>query len=394
MENLSELQAFDALAKHARLADLVALVRSLANDAADAHKADWKAPEKLKTLAEEKKLDAKEAAIDLGGLGDPLEVLQVGPKSHNERSLVRALWAHAVAETRPKSSEDEDKLATAALWLAAHTPFDATMLLDRALGDEAADLWAAIAQRIKLIDRGDGDVDPNEALIGAAALGTSSSPEAMKHAKKLATELTDPALVRLLHREVAPEPKPPTELVGEVRLAPRGPIATTVLAVTGLLFVIHVVRLSARAALGYRKPATVTISETGARVRYKTEVLGRTLRERDVVLGREGLASVLREVRYPRAAFYAGLFFLAVGSYVGVHTLADGVRSASPSLLLTGLVFVAIGVLLDFGLGSLAPGAKGRCRLIFVPKAGAPICVSGVDLERVDVALNRLAKPT
>jgi hypothetical protein len=393
MENLTELEAFDALAKHPRLADLVALVRGLATDAASARSRDWKAPEKRKTLAEEHKLDAKEATTELGDL---LQVLEAGPKSQNERSLLRALWGHAVAESRPKTTEDEDKLASTALWLAAHTPFDATMLFDRALGDEAEELWVAIGDLIQQVDRGEGEAGRAEALVGAAALAASSAPSATKVAERLVGELRDPALVRILRRDVPPvakeSPPDPVELAGEIRLAPRGAIVTAALALSGILLVMHAVRLSARAALGYKNPARVTISETGARVRWRTEILGRTIRERDVVLGREGLASVLREVRYPRAAFYAGLFFLAVGSFVGVRTLADGVRAASPSLLLTGLVFVALGILLDFGLGSLVPGVVGRCRLIFVPRAGAPLCVAEVSSKDVDLALTRLAK--
>jgi len=398
MEETREEQAFDALAKHARLADLVALVRTLATSAAETHAADWRAPDKLKAQAEERKLDSKEAATDMG---DALLVLEVGPKSEGERALVRALWAHAVAESRPKSTEDEDRLAKTALWLAAHTPFDATMLFDRALGDEAADLWAAVADRVRQIDLGElGGAGRCEALVGAAALGASSSPSAMKQAGRLAGEVKDAALVRLLHGSVAgvvprkpSKVSEPSELSGEVLYVPRGPVTATVLALTGLLLVMHVVRLSARAALGYKRPATVTITEAGARVRWRTEILGRTLRDRDVVIGREGLASILREVRYPRAAFYAGLFFLAVGSFVGVRTLADGVRAASPTLLLAGFVFVALGVLVDFVLGSLVPGAVGRCRLLLVPRAGASICVSGVDARGVDLALARLATP-
>jgi hypothetical protein len=396
MEETSDLQAFDALAKHARLPDLVALVRLLAASAAEARAADWKAPAKLKALAEERKLDSKEAATDAG---DALAILEHGPKSAPERALARALWAHAVAEARPKSTEDEDRLAKSALWLAAHTPFDATRLFDRALGDEAAELWAAIADRVRQIDLGTGDdVDRGEALIGAAALGASTSDSAKKAAKKLATEVSDPALARLLRQEkeeVAPTKllREPSLLRGEVFYAPRGVVTTTFLALSGLLCVIHLFRLSGRAALGYKKPATVAISESGARVSWRTEILGRTLRDRDLVIGREGLASVLREVRYPRTAFYAGLFFLALGSFVGVRTLADGVRSASPTLLLAGLVFVALGIGLDFVLGSLVPGATGRCRLFLVPRAGASICVQGVDAKSVDLALARLATP-
>jgi hypothetical protein len=402
MAGTAEIQAFDALAKHARLADLVALVRAVATSAAEARNTDWGAPDKVRSLAEERKLSAGETSMEMG---DALRVLEVGPKTSEERALARALWAHAVAETHPKSTEEEDRLAEAALWLAAHTPFDATMLFDRALGEDAVELWAAVAGCIRRIDQaasGSGiEVDPGgtggvpsaglgrcEALLGAAALGTSSSATAMKHAALLANEVNDPALARLLRRE--PRERD-SELEGEVLYAPRGLFVTTLLALTGLLLAMHLVRLLARAALGYRKPAKVTISEYGARIRWRAEILGRTIRDDDVLFGREGLASVVREVRYPRVAFYAGLFFLAVGTFVGVRTLADGVRSASPPLLLSGLVFVALGILFDFVLGSLVPGAGGRCRLVLVPRTGASICVAGVDVKQADLALTRLA---
>jgi hypothetical protein len=390
MEEKLELLAFDALAKHARLADLVVITRSLATSAVERRTPDWRSASQVKALAEERKLEPKDTTTDMG---DALSILEVGPKSPKEQALVRALWAHAVAENRPKTPEDEDRVAGDALWLAAHTPFDATMLLDRALGEDAADLWGAIAERVRQIEDEKGDVRRGEALVGAAALGASSSEAASKHAAKLAGEVKDAAVMRLLRRETATEAQS-AKLSGEVRPPPRGPLATTVLALTGLLFVIHLVRLSARAALGYRRPATLTLSDGGARVRWHTEILGRTMRDREVVIGREGLVSILREVRYPRSAFYAGLFFLVVGSFVGVRTLADGVRAASPSLLLTGLVCVALGIVLDYGLGSVAPGASGRCRVVVVPRAGSAICVADVDVNQADAALARLAAPT
>lgn len=90
-------------------------------------------------------------------------------------------------------------------------------------------------------------------------------------------------------------------------------------------------------------------------------------------------------------SFYAGLLALAVGSYVGVATLVDGVRAASPSLLLTGLVIVAAGIGLDFLLGSLAPGATGRVRVAFVPRKGPTVCIGNVDAKRADAALRKLS---
>jgi len=390
MEDQLELEAYEALAKHARLADLVVIARSLATSAVEKRSADWRSASQVKALAEERKLEAKDAVTEMG---DALSVLEIGPRARKERALLAALWAHAVAESRPKSTEDEDRVAMEILWLAAHTPFDATKLLDRALGEDAGELWTAIAERMRRTDAVEkDDVPRGERLVGAAALGASSSPTAVKEAKSLATSSQDAALVRMLRPDVVH--REPTELSGEMHPAPRGPVATTLLAITGLLFVIHAARLSARAALGFRRPAVLTVSETGARVRWRTEILGRTLRDRDVVLAHDGLATVMRDVRFPSAAFYAGLFFLVLGSFVGVRTLADGVRAASPSLLLTGLVFVASGILLDFVLVGLLPGSSGRCRVILVPRAGSPLCVAGVDAERADAALARLlAKP-
>jgi hypothetical protein len=388
MAEMAEMRAFDALAKHERLADLVALVRAVAMPAAETHAVDWRAPEKVKSLALERKLDGTEASANLADL---LRVLEVGPESPEDHALARALWAHAVAEARPKSTEEEDQLAKASLWLAAHTPFDATMLFDRALGDEAGDLWAAVAHRVRQLEQGAApDMDRVEALVGAAALARSGSPLAQKHASALADDVKDPGMARLLRRE--PPPGEDAELEGDLVYAPRGVVATTLLALSGILFFIHVTRLTARAALAYKKPAKVTVSATSVRIHWHTEILGRTLRDRDVVLAREGLASVAREVRYPRAAFYAGLFFLAAGSFVGVRTLADGVRAASPTLLLTGFVFVALGILLDFALGSLVPGAAGKCRLFIVPTRGSSICLAGVDAAQADAALGKLSR--
>jgi hypothetical protein len=118
-------------------------------------------------------------------------------------------------------------------------------------------------------------------------------------------------------------------------------------------------------------------------------MLGRTLREKEHVIVRAGLVRVVREVRYPRLAFYAGLLALAFGSYIGVRAFVDGVRSASPSLLLIGLVIVLIGIAADFVLGTLVPGSRGKVRLAFVPRSGPTVCVGNVDAKRADDAITR-----
>jgi hypothetical protein len=185
-----------------------------------------------------------------------------------------------------------------------------------------------------------------------------------------------------------------TPLVGELAAAPRGPVATGLLAFTGILFVALAARLVGRWVLAYRRPAEITLSEDGGvRVHWKTQLLGRTLRDRAVVVPRTGLARATRDVRYPSIALYAGLLALAVGSWVGVAAFVDGVRAASPSLLAWGLAIVALGLGIDFALSSLAPGARGRCRLLVVPRDGSRLCIGDVDTARADAVLARLSKP-
>ena len=116
-----ELRAFDALGTHAKLADLVTLTRTRALAAAEARKPAWTDAEKVKAQAEELKLTSEEAATPFG---NALAVLERGPEDDAERALACALWAHAIAEGRPKGREEEDKLATDVLWLATHTPFE------------------------------------------------------------------------------------------------------------------------------------------------------------------------------------------------------------------------------------------------------------------------------
>jgi hypothetical protein len=154
----------------------------------------------------------------------------------------------------------------------------------------------------------------------------------------------------------------------------------------------HAARLVARLALAYKRPAEVVLSSGSVRIRSRTEMLGRTLRDREIVIARAQLARATREVRYPRLAFYAGLLALAVGSWLGVSTFVDGVRSASPSLLATGLVIVAVGIALDFALSSIAPSATGKCRLLLIPREGPKVCIGGIETKRADAALALLAK--
>jgi hypothetical protein len=181
---------------------------------------------------------------------------------------------------------------------------------------------------------------------------------------------------------------------GDLSPPPRGPWLTAVLAITGLLLLVELGWLIARYVLMLKRPTEVLLTPTGLEIRGRTLMVGKLLREHATVIPREGLVRVTREVRYPRLPMYAGLIALALGSYVGVGLVVDGVRAASPSMLGTGLLIALIGLGLDFVLSSLVPGLTGKSRVVIVPRRGPVLCVTAVSPASADALLARLAKPS
>jgi hypothetical protein len=332
-------RAYDALSIHARITDLAEIARSVMKDAVESRNGDVNVS-RVAELAAKRQVAVADAETPFGNV---LDALGQRPADDNARALLRALAAHAIALQPPTTDEERDRAAHDLVWLAKHSPFDAVGLLDRAFGAAAAPLWKAVA---------------------AHALG----------ARDVEGKLLEP-------------------LVGELSPPPRGIWATAALAFTGVLFVLRFGRLFGRLALSFRKPAEISIAEDGGiRVRWRVELLGRTLGDRTVLVPRVALVRAVREVRYPRLASYAGLLALAIGTYVGIAALADGVRAASPSLVVWGIGIIAIGLALDFGLSVLVPGTTGRCRVVLVSRDGRKLCVGAVDIARADALLTRLAR--
>lgn len=347
-----DVRAYDALSQHPRIADLGSLAHALMTSAAEGRRSG-RPSKRVVDLAAERTLTRDDAVTPFG---NALEVLDRGPTSADERALARALAAHALAGHRPKDRDEEILAAHDLLWLAVHTAFDALGLIDRALGPDAPRLWTAILDALR------GGLT---GVLGPPAPGAGAGPDA-----------------------------PSRPLLGEMAQAPRSPLLTTALALTGVLLVTHAARLFGRIALAYKTPAEVALAEDGGvRVRWRVELLGRTLRDRDVLVPRAALGRAAREVRFSGLALYAGLLALVLGTYVGVAAFVDGVRAASPALLAVGLAIIALGLSLDFVFSCVVPAARGRCRVLLVPRTGRPLCIGDVDQARADDMLGRLAHP-
>ena len=341
-------------------------------------------------------------------LGNPLELLERGAQRPEEWELLSTLVALGISKLLPSAPESELELAGQLVWLATHTPCDALSRADAALGSKAPALWRAVARLVEEPALGGPDFGRAETLVAAAAVRASSSAVAGTLRRELAAKLEDPLVRELLrdselplerrHQEPGDEQthEGAQELAGELAPAPRGPLTTALLAFTLLLFVVEVGRLLGRYALSYRRPALLRLSERGLELEHRTELLGKVLRERKTLMPLSALSSVTREVRYSRAGLYAGLVALTIGTYLGMGLLVDGVRvpGGSPPLLGLAVLLIVLGLAIDYGLSSVADSARGKCRIIVVPRKGRKLCVGDLDQQRADAMLRAVRERT
>jgi hypothetical protein len=418
-EATSPQAVLDEIAALARGDDLARLVHTVAFAAADERRGTL--TDGLAEVFERAGLKPEDAETRFGNVLRALERSETEAAGSASRALLSGLLARGVALSPPVGADAEARVAEALLWLASHTPADALSGIDAALGEKAGGLWVAVAALVRKIDAGSAPLLGRPgALVGAAALCESASDAALAEACLLVDEIHDPVVKSLLgallganvaapKAEVPPEGEeaPPASagpasaqasgrsgvvVEGEVVAPPRGPAALVLLGITGILAAMHVGRLVARLALRYRRPAELRVTPKGVTVKSHTEVLGRTLREREVVIPIESLLRATREVRYPRLGLYAGLFALAVGSYFGASMLIDGVRAGSPELIGVAALLMAAGVGLDFLLESAGGGMRGKCRVVLVPRGGPALAVGDVDPVQADAALGRLKR--
>ncbi|AUX42937.1 hypothetical protein SOCE26_043770 [Sorangium cellulosum] len=412
----------DELAGHPHGDDLARVVHTAAFAAADERRSTLESG--LAELVDRAGLSVADAETRYGNAIRALERGTSEGAGSATRVLLATLLARGVALSPPEGVEAEGRVAEALVWLATYTSVDALTALDAALGERADGLWRAIATLVRRADQGAlPQLGRAGAILAAAALRASASPAARAEAAALVEEVRDPIVRSLLRDALAPARRPSrapdaadaataegggaaggdawatgeperasARLSGELTPPPRGPVQLVLLAVTGILFVIHLGRLAGRFLLRYRRPAALDVGPRGVTVRSRTELFGRVLRERETYIPVESLLRATREVRYPRLGLYAGLVALGLGTYVGVSLLVDGARAGSPELLGMGALVFAFGAALDFGLSHLGTASRGRCRVVLVPRKGPALALAGLERDAADLALARLPR--
>ncbi len=391
----------DEITSHPRGADLARLVLTAAFAAADERRTSL--GDGIHEIAERAGIKPEDAETSYGNVLRALERGTAEAAGSATRALLAGLCARGVALAPPEGAAAEARVAEKLVWLAVHTSIDALSFLDVALVERADGMWRAIGALVRKADAGTAPlVGRAGAVIATVALSSSTSFAARDEARVLAAEARDPIL-RALASYNAPGGAPSSAssagasdrdvaLTGELVSPPRGPIALVLLGISGILAALGIARAVGKAALRYKKPAEMVFSSRGVTLRYSIELLGKKLREREAHIPKGSLLRAAREVRYPRLGLYAGLFSLALGSYLGMKILIDGARSGSPEMVGIGALFVIVGVSLDYVLENVWPARAGRCRVVVVPRQGPSLAVGDVDPKLAEAALEQLIR--
>lgn len=379
------VELVEGLAAHPHRAALVAIVRQAAMEACAARRTDFASRlsdgsvRPVTTVPEG--FTPSDAETPYGNV---LRALELGVSTPTEAMLLGTLLALSARE--PAETEEQELLFVAnATWLATHTPCDALLSLDAAAGEREA-VWRALSRVALEPALVAADFGRTEALVAAAALGSSTSASALP-IRARSVEFAHDAPVRALLAAGGASAVP---IHGEMVAPPFGPFTTAALALTLVLFVWQALRLIARFAFAYRRPAALTLTERGLELTYHVELLGKVLKDRSTVVPLANLSRVTREVKYARGGLYAGLAALVLGTYFGMGLFVDGLRvpGGSASLLAMAVALIVSGIALDFVLSSALDSARGRCSIVVVPRKGRALCVAGIDVVQADAMLS------
>ena len=314
-------------------------------------------------------------------------LLQRGPTSDQDHALARAVAALALAEA-VRAARDLDDLARETLLLARDTPWDATGLVDAALGPSAEALWLAVVARLRtLVDRADPAAIRAELLVGATALIRSLHPAAIDGFVRLAVEVRDPAVRSVLQLGTATQA--PVVVEGALKPAPPGFFLRIVLIITGVTLARAAWRTFEHLALGRRRTALVEW-RSGRVLVVRTEAIGGRIRSKTTTtLAPEAIARI--DWAGERTGLLGGLFvaLTAAGTFAGVFFAIVGARLQVASFFSGGVAIAGLALLLDHAPLRLFGALVGTGRLTVTPRQGEPIVVDVRNATAVDELLRR-----
>lgn len=318
-------------------------------------------------------------------------VLQRGPSSDHEHALARALAAFGLAEhVRERAGGTLDDTARETLLLARDTPWDATGLIDSALGADAAALWNAIVARLRiLVERADPAAVRAELLVGGAALIRSMHPAAIEGVAKLGATVRDPALRSVFALGEAHQA--PVVVEGRWAHTPANALVRIVMILTGLTLVRAAWRTFEHLALGRRRHARIEWRSGRMLVACTSSLAGRATETRTTTLAPDAIARI--DWSGKRTGLVGGMFvaLIAAGTFAGTFFAVVGARLHVASFFSGGVGLLGLALLLDQAPLRLFGSLGGQGRLVVHPREGEPVVVDVHDSSAVDALLQRWA---
>lgn len=318
--------------------------------------------------------------------GNVLQILDAGARTSTEWLVLSALLAKHFAATLVTDGESPDSFAAQVsdlCWLAQSTPCNPFAFLDAwCESADRARLWDGLKTNLAAVDL--PRAGRVQALLG---LCFSESHESEAPLLLLLEAVQEPLLLSVFEARLVGEP-----LQGEWLPPPRSALTTTLMALSGWLFLRSVWRLIARYVLGLKSRANLKISPRGLELSRELSLLGKRLRteERFVPLGQ--VVSLEREQRFRGALLHLGLLALSLGTFFGTGLVIDGLRvpGGSPRLMAMGAAMIALGILLDLLLSHLPLFNQARVRLVVRSAKNPPWIIESRNPDETDRALERL----
>jgi len=129
-----------------------------------------------------------------------------------------------------------------------------------------------------------------------------------------------------------------------------------------------------------RREATAAIDGGTMTLDVEWSILGKRFRRTRTVAPIRAIDAARFEDRRRYVYLLVGFGCLAVGTWVGIQWLVEGLRAGFPQLALIGAGIVAAGVLLDLAMYVFVPEGKGRSRVQLILGSWR-VRVAGVERE-------------
>jgi hypothetical protein len=135
-------------------------------------------------------------------------------------------------------------------------------------------------------------------------------------------------------------------------------------ALSGLLLARSLARFVGSYLLGFRRPCSARLDESGIEIGWTTQLMGRQVRRTTRRIPPWKVESVEREERFRFAPVLVGALFFLAGLTAGFGLVVEWAFTRFGIYLLMGLGLVMLGIAVDAAVVFLVPAARGQSAIV------------------------------